>query len=74
MLKRGRPPVTKPHCSCGEADPENFGTCLSRCLSCRRDDDAKRRAREKQPRDFQQALETLKIINSFPPTTGANTP
>jgi late competence protein required for DNA uptake (superfamily II DNA/RNA helicase) len=57
---------------CGDTDPDNFGVCKTRCLSCRRDDDIARKLREKQAREYSPVPERCKAINSFPPTEGAN--
>lgn len=52
---------------CGDTNPENFNTNKRRCRSCRRDENAQYLLRKQQERDFQKSMETLRIINSFPP-------
>lgn len=70
-LKRGRPKNPEYVCECGEDDRDMFGACKTRCLACRRDDEAMRRLRIQQALNFQHAIGTLRVINSFPPYTAA---
>lgn len=66
MLKRGRPKKPGCRCPCGETDPVWFGTNRHQCLPCGRERAAKAKLAQQRETDFNQALEVLALINSFP--------